>query len=73
VLKVIRGLAEEGRTMILVTHEMRFARDVSSVVVYLHEGRVEDAARQKPSSRTPAVNVLPRSFKQLTNQQKTGD
>ncbi|WP_298678675.1 ABC transporter ATP-binding protein [uncultured Lentibacter sp.] len=42
VLKVIRGLAEEGRTMILVTHEMRFARDVSSEVVYLHEGRVEE-------------------------------
>ncbi|MBU2981013.1 ATP-binding cassette domain-containing protein [Lentibacter algarum] len=42
VLKVIRGLAEEGRTMILVTHEMKFARDVSSEVVYLHEGRVEE-------------------------------
>jgi arginine:pyruvate transaminase len=30
VLRVIRSLAEEGRTMILVTHEMAFARDVSS-------------------------------------------
>lgn len=42
VLKVIRSLADEGRTMILVTHEMRFARDVSSEVVYLHEGKVEE-------------------------------
>lgn len=42
VLKVIRALAEEGRTMILVTHEMKFARDVSSQVVYLHEGKVEE-------------------------------
>ncbi len=42
VLKVIRGLAEEGRTMIMVTHEMKFARDVSTEVVYLHEGKVEE-------------------------------
>jgi len=42
VLKVIRDLAEEGRTMILVTHEMKFARDVSSHVIYLHQGIVEE-------------------------------
>jgi len=42
VLKVIRDLAEEGRTMILVTHEMKFARDVSSHVIYLHQGKIEE-------------------------------
>ena len=42
VLKVIRDLAVEGRTMILVTHEMKFARDVSSHVIYLHKGLVEE-------------------------------
>lgn len=42
VLKVMRGLAEEGRTMLVVTHEMSFARDVSSKVMFLHEGRVEE-------------------------------
>jgi ABC-type histidine transport system ATPase subunit len=42
VLKVIRDLAAEGRTMILVTHEMNFARDVASKVVFLHQGRVEE-------------------------------
>jgi len=42
VLRVMRALAEEHRTMIIVTHEMRFARDVSSKVVFLHQGRVED-------------------------------
>ena len=42
VLKVIRDLAEEGRTMLLVTHEMKFARDVSSHVMFLHRGRVEE-------------------------------
>ena len=43
VLKVIRDLAEEGRTMILVTHEMAFARDVSTQVVYLHQGQIEES------------------------------
>ncbi len=42
VLKVMRDLGEEGRTMIVVTHEMAFARDVSSQVIYLHQGRVEE-------------------------------
>ena len=48
VLKVIRSLAEEGRTMILVTHEMKFARDVSTNVLYLHEGKIEE---QGPPSK----------------------
>jgi octopine/nopaline transport system ATP-binding protein len=42
VLRVMRGLAEEGRTMLVVTHEMAFARDVSSRVVFLHKGVVEE-------------------------------
>ena len=42
VLNVIRGLADEGRTMILVTHEMKFAREVSSHVIYLHNGVIEE-------------------------------
>lgn len=43
VLKVMRGLADEGRTMILVTHEMAFARDVSTEVIYLHQGVIEES------------------------------
>lgn len=42
VLGVMQNLAEEGRTMLVVTHEMRFARDVSSQVMFLHQGRVEE-------------------------------
>lgn len=42
VLKVMRDLADEGRTMLVVTHEMGFAREVSNRVVFLHEGRVEE-------------------------------
>ncbi len=42
VLRVMRSLAEEGRTMIVVTHEMAFARDVSNRVVFLHQGLIEE-------------------------------
>lgn len=42
VLNVIRTLADEGRTMLLVTHELGFARQVSSQVVFLHQGQVEE-------------------------------
>jgi ABC-type histidine transport system ATPase subunit len=42
VLKVIRDIAAEGRTMILVTHEMGFARDVANHVAFLHQGLIEE-------------------------------
>jgi histidine transport system ATP-binding protein len=42
VLRVMQKLAEEGRTMIVVTHEMGFARNVSNHVVFLHQGRTEE-------------------------------
>src|ERR1700737_2462904 len=41
VLRVMRALAEEGRTMLVVTHEMSFARNVSNRVMFLHKGLVE--------------------------------
>jgi ABC-type histidine transport system ATPase subunit len=42
VLRVMRQLAEEGRTMVVVTHEMGFAREVASEVIFLHAGRIEE-------------------------------
>ena len=42
VLGVIRSLAEEGRTMLLVTHEMGFCREVADRVVFLHQGQIEE-------------------------------
>ena len=42
VLAVMRELASEGRTMLIVTHEMRFAKEVSTKVVFLHQGRIEE-------------------------------
>lgn len=48
VLRVMQSLAEEGRTMLVVTHEMGFAREVSSRVIFLHAGIVEeDGAPEK--------------------------
>jgi polar amino acid transport system ATP-binding protein len=42
VIKVIKDLAAEGRTMIIVTHDMKMAADISSHVVFLHQGRIEE-------------------------------
>ena len=42
VLAVVRDLAVDGMTMLLVTHEMRFARDVSTKVVFMHQGRIHE-------------------------------
>ncbi len=48
VLKVIRSLAEEGRTMLVVTHEMGFSREVSDRVLFLHQGEIiEDGPPQE--------------------------
>lgn len=41
VLMVMRGLANEGRTMLVVTHEMSFAREVSDRILFLHKGQIE--------------------------------
>ncbi len=42
VIKVIKDLAAEGRTMIIVTHDMSLARDVAGHVVFLHKGLIEE-------------------------------
>ncbi|WP_069301630.1 ABC transporter ATP-binding protein [Neptunicoccus sediminis] len=42
VVNVIKDLAAEGRTMILVTHDMKMARDVASHVIFLHQGVIEE-------------------------------
>ncbi|MDW4499629.1 ATP-binding cassette domain-containing protein [Sulfitobacter sp. D35] len=42
VVRVIKALAEEGRTMLIVTHDMKMAADVSDHVVFLHQGLIEE-------------------------------
>ena len=53
VLQVMRNLAEEGRTMLVVTHEMSFARDVSNRVMFLHQGVVEEEGDPKELFANP--------------------
>ena len=42
VLKVMRTLADDGRTMVVVTHEMGFAREVANHLIFLHKGQIEE-------------------------------
>ena len=58
VLKVMRSLAEEGRTMMVVTHEMGFAREVSNHVIFVHQGRVEEEGDPKVVLRQPQSERL---------------
>lgn len=53
VLTVMRDLAEEGRTMLVVTHEMAFARDVSNQVLFLHQGLVEEQGKPEDIFNNP--------------------
>ncbi len=53
VLQVMKNLAEEGMTMIVVTHEMNFARNVSTRVVFMEEGKIIEEQSAKDFFRTP--------------------
>ncbi|MDO5622216.1 MAG: ATP-binding cassette domain-containing protein [Paracoccus sp. (in: a-proteobacteria)] len=58
VVKVIKDLAAEHRTMILVTHDMRLAADVSDHVVFLHQGRIEEEGPPEQIFRAPRTERL---------------
>ncbi|WP_087019963.1 ABC transporter ATP-binding protein [Thaumasiovibrio subtropicus] len=58
VLNVMRELADEGRTMLVVTHEMAFARDVSNHVMFLHQGRVEEQGAPNKLFSNPSTERL---------------
>lgn len=58
VLKVMQTLAEEGRTMLVVTHEMGFAREVSNHVVFLHQGLIEEQGHPQKVLVTPKSERL---------------
>ena len=58
VVKVIKALAEEGRTMIIVTHDMRLAADVSDHVVFLHLGKIEEEGPPKDVFGAPKTERL---------------
>lgn len=66
VLKVMQSLAAEGRTMIVVTHEMGFAREVSSEVVFLHEGRIAEQGPPEEIFTHPKTEVFERFIANVT-------
>jgi polar amino acid transport system ATP-binding protein len=58
VLKVVEQLAKEGMTLILVTHEMRFARDVGTHLVFMHHGKVHEQGPPKDVFAAPKTPEL---------------
>jgi polar amino acid transport system ATP-binding protein len=58
VLKVLEKLAADGMTMILVTHEMRFARDVCDKLVFMHQGKVHEEGPPEAIFAAPATPEL---------------
>jgi len=66
VVKVIKDLAAEGRTMLLVTHDMKMASDVSDHVVFLHQGRIEEQGPPESLFGSPQTERL-RGFLSATS------
>lgn len=58
VLRVIKDLASEGRTMIIVTHEMKFAEEVADKVMFLNDGRVEEEGASEQIFNSPKSERL---------------
>ena len=58
VIRVIKKLAEEGRTMLIVMHDMNMARDVSDHVIFLHQGHIEEEGNPKELFGTPKSERL---------------
>jgi polar amino acid transport system ATP-binding protein len=58
VLRVIEQLARDGMTLILVTHEMRFARDVGTKLVFMHQGKVHEEGPPKQLFASPGTPEL---------------
>jgi polar amino acid transport system ATP-binding protein len=62
VLAVMEKLAEEGMTMVLVTHEMAFARQVADFIVFMHQGKIWEKGRAEEIFREPQTPELRQFF-----------
>jgi polar amino acid transport system ATP-binding protein len=58
VLQVIKGLASDGMSMLLVTHEMRFAYEVSSRVIFMNQGRIGEQGNPREMFNRPQTERL---------------
>lgn len=72
VLAVMRQLAEEGMTMLVVTHEINFAREVSSQVIFMENGVVAEAAPTREFFEAPK-NERTRAFLRMIDRRETAD
>lgn len=68
VLKVIKDLANEGMTMVIVTHEMRFAKEVSNNIVFIHEGMIGEQGAPEEMFNRPKTEEL-RRFLNVINEE----
>ena len=69
VLKVIHSLKDQDRTMIIVTHEMGFAKKVSDKVIFLHDGVVEEEGKPKQIFEKPKSKILSSFLSSLSDKE----
>ena len=67
VLRVVEGLADEGMTLLMVTHEMSFARKVSNRVIFMHQGRVHEMGPPGELFGNPQTPELKQFLSSLTD------
>jgi polar amino acid transport system ATP-binding protein len=58
VLRVVESLADEGMTLLMVTHEMNFARKVADRVIFMHQGRVHESGKPEELFGNPKTAEL---------------
>lgn len=67
VLKVIKGLADQNTTMIIVTHEMAFARDVSDKVLFMDDGKILEQGTPEEVFENPKEERTRQFLSRYTN------
>ncbi len=67
VLRVVESLAEEGMTLLMVTHEMSFARKVSDRVIFMHQGRVHEMGPPQELFGNPQTDELKQFLSSIHN------
>ena len=60
VINVIKNLAAEGSTMLIVTHDMQLANDVADKIVFLHDGKIIEEGKPKDIFQNPKTERLKR-------------
>ena len=70
VLKIMQDLAQEGLTMIVVTHEMEFARDVSNRVIFMDKGVIAEEGKPEDLLLIPKKNVQENFYNAIFDKKK---